>query len=150
MAKIDRICSIPECGNPVHIKSRGLCQAHYMRWVRYRDPVAGGPMQTKAPFGAPRKFLDAALEYAARDCLVWPFATDTDGYGVIKIDGRLRNVHRVICERAHGPSPTPKHEAAHDNFGRPCISEACVNPRHLRWATRTENEHDKRKHSRAA
>lgn len=33
-------CTI--CGHTVHCKSRGLCKAHYARWLRYGDPLGGG------------------------------------------------------------------------------------------------------------
>lgn len=33
------ICSIPECDRP--IKGRELCRAHYLRWWRYGDALAG-------------------------------------------------------------------------------------------------------------
>lgn len=34
-----RLCSIPDCGKPVYIKSRGWCKAHYSRWQKYGDPL---------------------------------------------------------------------------------------------------------------
>lgn len=53
-------------------------------------------------------------------------------------DGRMRTVTRVVCESVHGSPPTEKHEAAHS-----CGVRLCVNPTHLRWATKRENEADK-------
>lgn len=150
MAKTNPICSVAGCCNPVLVKVRMLCAAHNRRWYRYGSPTGCGPLQPHAPAGAPRRFLESALVTSSRDCLVWPFATDTDGYGVVKVDGELRNAHREVCKMAHGPAPTDKHEAAHDNAGRPCSSKACINPHHLRWATHIENEQDKRRHALAA
>lgn len=40
-----RICSIEGCDKPV--RARGWCQAHWLRWYRYGDPVSGGPMREK-------------------------------------------------------------------------------------------------------
>lgn len=34
-------CEIPDCGNPVRNKARGLCSRHYRRWQRHGDPLAG-------------------------------------------------------------------------------------------------------------
>jgi len=45
-------------------------------------------------------------------------------------------VHRIVCEQANGPPPTPKHEAGHlCQNGR----GGCVEPSHLKWMTRAEN-----------
>ena len=50
-------------------------------------------------------------------------------------------VARIMCEEAHGPPPSPKHDAAHDTPNG-CIGALCVNGEHLRWATRSENMWD--------
>jgi hypothetical protein len=42
-----------------------------------------------------------------------------------------------MCELAHGDPPSTKHEAAHS-----CGNHSCVNPRHLAWKTRSENQLD--------
>ena len=52
---------------------------------------------------------------------------------------------RVSLEVFVGP-PAPGQEAAHDP--ERCPYTDCVNPTHLRWASRTENEADKRHPSR--
>jgi hypothetical protein len=49
---------------------------------------------------------------------------------------------RLVLTWSAGPPPTPDHEAAHS-----CPdgeNSLCVNPTHLYWATREENEQDKR------
>lgn len=70
-------------------------------------------------------------------CLIWPHARTTDGYGVVRIDGQPRYVHRIACEQAHGPAAQAGLEAAHS-----CNTPACFNPHHLRWATSAENTAD--------
>jgi hypothetical protein len=62
-----------------------------------------------------------------------------DGSGARK----LCEVHRLICITFHGSPPSPKHEAAH--WDGDSTSNTADN---LRWATRVENEHDKRRHGR--
>ena len=37
------ICSIPDCGEPVLVKKRGLCRVHYNRWHRTGDPLLVRP-----------------------------------------------------------------------------------------------------------
>jgi hypothetical protein len=49
----------------------------------------------------------------------------------------MTKAHREMCRLAHGEPPTPKHEAAHS-----CGSHACINPNHLSWKTRSENQMD--------
>lgn len=87
-------------------------------------------------YGAPLRFIEVAVAHKSDDCLTWPFAKITAGYGTVGVEGVTRLAHRVVCERVHGPPPTPRHEAAH-NCGNGHL--ACINPRHLRWATHKEN-----------
>jgi hypothetical protein len=50
-------------------------------------------------------------------------------------------VHRLVCEAFHGPAPTSRHQAAHNDG-----SKSNNRPENLRWATAVENEADKRSH----
>jgi hypothetical protein len=94
-------------------------------------------------------FLEKAIEYKEDDCLIWPFGTNPSGHAVLnrleKINGS-RYVSRYICEKVYGPAPTKFHEAAHSNGNEACLSAACINPKHLRWATHQENIFDIIKH----
>lgn len=87
-------------------------------------------------------FLDKAITYDGDDCLIWPFGLLPDGYAslnrFIKHYG-TRVVSKVICIEVYGHPPTVKHEAAHS---KKCISRACINRKHLRWATSKENKAD--------
>lgn len=90
-------------------------------------------------------FLRAHLSYQGTDCVHWPYHTQIDGYGNLGYNGGgMKRAHRLMCELAHGKPPTPKHEAAHS-----CGVARCVNPKHLSWKTRSENEIDKRVHGTA-
>lgn len=128
-------CAVKGCDNPD--MARGLCRAHYLRWHKHGDPLAGRATMD----GEPLRFLeDVALNYASDECLVWPYSRDTNGYAKVAIDGNMRPVSRVLCERVHGNAPSPEYETAH-SCGRG--NDGCINPRHLRWATHTENIADK-------
>lgn len=130
-----RLCSIPDCGKP-H-RARGMCNAHYKRLSRHGDPTSGDTIR-----GNPRSFVeDVALTYQGRDCLIWPYAKDRKRYGRIWDGKRMVLTHRYICAMAHGSPPTDTHHAAHS-----CGNPSCVNPNHLSWKTKKENEADKLVH----
>ena len=129
-----RICSIDGCGKP-HL-ARGWCSAHYERWRKHRDPLAGGTSH-----GTPIEYLEnVVLPYNGDECLIWPFGRNSGGYGQIVLSRKRRIVSRVVCEREHGPPPTSKHEAAH-NCGKG--HEGCVSRKHLVWKTPKENAADR-------
>ena len=91
--------------------------------------------------GKVRPWLMGALETETADCMPYPFGAGKDGYGAVWEAGKMVRVNRWVCERAHGPAPTARYEAAHS-----CGFKRCVNKRHLRWATPKENEADKLVH----
>lgn len=70
------------------------------------------------------------------ECVEWPYAS-ASGYGVVWTGTRMNNVTRLSCEGAHGP-PFDGADTAHS-----CHNPLCMNPRHLRWATRSENQLDR-------
>lgn len=91
-------------------------------------------------------WLRANANHLDDACLIWPFSRDGgNGYGRLGFEGRNLWAHRVMCELANGPAPSSKHECAH-LCGRG--HDGCVNPRHLRWKTREENQADRYLHSR--
>jgi hypothetical protein len=117
-----KICTIEGCSAPV--KARGYCVKHHHRFLRHGDPLGGGTFR-----GAQAAWITDHALHQGEGCLMWPFS-------VIAAMASAR----MMCEAAHGPPPSPQHEAAHScGMGH----EGCMNPRHLRWATRVENQHDR-------
>jgi len=129
---MDTLCAIDGCGKPS--RKRGWCLAHYTRWQRHGNPLAG-----RTEVGEPRRFLEGVLAYTGNDCIAWPFARDDKGYGQISQGGRMRRVSRIVCTAIRGPAPSSSYEAAH-SCGNGHL--ACCTPRHLRWASHAENMAD--------
>jgi hypothetical protein len=130
-----RPCSIEGCVSPS--KARGWCSKHYQRWVRNQDPMK----TVVAAAGSARDWLTVHVGHEGDECLTWPYSRGAGGYashyGFVPA--------RVMCEMVCGKPPSPAHEAAHA-CGNGHL--ACVNPRHLRWATPKENSADRKLHGR--
>lgn len=66
-------------------------------------------------------------------CIEWEGAINSDGYGVVRLNGVLMLAHRVAYRLAKGPIPKGK-EVAHE-----CHNRKCRNPDHLHAQTHQEN-----------
>jgi HNH endonuclease len=66
-------------------------------------------------------------------CWLWTAYRDKNGYGWVRFRGKRQAAHRVSYEITFGESPGSV-EVDHR-----CINPSCVNPAHLRRATRKQN-----------
>lgn len=131
-----RTCTFGDCNKP--LKARGYCNGHYVRLMRYGAPDLGGTPKGEIP-----KWIDEHALFDGNECLIWPFFRNCYGYGNCQSINEENMAHRIMCSMGNGPAPTPDHEAAH-SCGRGHLG--CVNPKHLRWATRMENVADRIDH----
>lgn len=86
-------------------------------------------------------FIEHALTRETDDCIRFPFGLNGDGYANLRIGRQHAYGHVIVCQRAHGQKPLSDSLVAHS-----CRTPACVNKRHLRWATSAENAADQTKH----
>lgn len=139
------VCKVPECTDSSSWKDRGAygyCSRHYYRWKRYGDPLAG-----RTQPGQPMAYLyDTLSDLGAIDdneCLIWPYARNSAGYGHLSVDGKNKLAHRLACQAAHGEPTEDKNVAAH-KCGNGHLG--CFNPHHLRWDTSAGNSQDMATH----
>jgi hypothetical protein len=130
MAK--RICSIDDCDRSV--KTRGWCNVHYMRWWYHGDPLWTRP-STAERFWANVDKNGPIHPVLGTRCWLWT-GTTAKGYGRFSLDGKQVQAHRLSCQ--WGMGLFWEHFGG-DEVDHRCFNRACVNPKHLRPATRKQN-----------
>ena len=123
--------------------AKGLCMTHYgqMRKGRELTAIRSSLNATRRPRNASLgEVADSILRrcvLGSNGCLLWPGATSNKGYGVIRVDGKVRQTHAVVMEAIEGARPEGM-ETRHA-----CDIKRCCNPDHLSYGTPRENTRDK-------
>lgn len=132
-------CIVTDCSR-TSLK-RGMCNKHYLRWWRYGDALAG-----KTGHHDAKKLVSNLLQAPpTEECISLPFGRGGNGYGKLTVDGKSVGTHRYVCELVHG-SPDEGMLALH-SCGNGHLG--CVNPKHLRWGTYSDNYQDSVDHGTA-
>lgn len=84
------------------------------------------------PAKSPERYVEQDCGYAT-PCRIWQRATTSHGYGVERVDGRLRGAHVIEWEKENGPVPKGM------DLDHLCRQKPCVRPDHLEPVTRREN-----------
>ena len=84
----------------------------------------GIPMQVNSPF------------HPYGYCMVWKYGLNSDGYGILTIDGRQELAHRVAFIQTRGPIPENR------QINHLCNRPYCVQPSHLYAGTAQDNTDD--------
>lgn len=92
-----------------------------------------------------KKWVEDSLKIEQDECIIFPYYVN-NGYPRIHVRLGKRQydkiyANRFVCQMVYGPPPDENYQAAHS-----CGQSKCVNKRHIRWATRSENECDKVSH----
>lgn len=80
-----------------------------------------------------QRFWNKVIPEPNSGCWIWTAATNADGYGRFRIDGRKYQAHRVAYEASAGRI-NEGHEIDHT-----CRNTLCVNPAHLEQVTHLVN-----------
>jgi hypothetical protein len=88
--------------------------------------------------GEPLKWFFDHVNDETNECVIWPYANTgqiTHRYGFIKNFGET---HIMACKIRNGPKPFDEAEAIHS-----CCHTLCMNYRHLRWGSHSDNMQDR-------
>ena len=129
----DRTCTIGECEKP--LRCRGMCETHYSNMRKHGTPYA--PPRPRGP-RVPVADVIAARSRREGDCLIWTGGTDRKGYGELRTGGKTKKAHRLVWEIQNGEIPDG---IMLDHI---CHNKACIEVRHLRFATNQQNQMNRR------
>ena len=120
-------CSIEGCLRAVRCKQ--LCSVHYDRKRKHGDPH----FTTYIANDDVARFWSKVDK--SNECWLWLTATNLNGYGRFRLNGKTRLAHRVAYEFVVGEIPEGL------QLDHLCRVRLCVNPAHLEPVTCLKNNH---------
>lgn len=121
-------CAIEGCGRKV--RSRGWCNAHYLRWYFHGDPNAKYNQRDEPP--ADR--FATKLRPTATGCIEWTGTVTPKGYGLFYDGTKMVAAHRWAYQQTISPIPDGL------QIDHLCRNRRCVNVAHLEVVTAKENQ----------
>jgi len=121
-------CSVDACGRDHYAK--GFCRKHHSRFESNGDATT----VLKTPRDEPLRFIHEIK--ATDECIIWPYKHLSNGYGQLRINGRVVSAHRYSLEH-HSKESCEGWFVLHS-----CDDPRCVNPAHLRLGTALDNAND--------
>ena len=130
-----RRCSFERCGRRHH--ARGLCTGHWNQWRVGKDLVPLGNKTKTAGMSTEDRFWFYVDVRDYNGCWLWDGKSrtrpDERAYGVFRIGQQAVLAHRFAYELFTGEIPDGL------DIDHVCRRRLCVNPDHLRLATRKQN-----------
>lgn len=130
------------CERPA--RSRGLCNAHYKKLLKYGDPLAG-----ETNLRGQSKFYQWLVKIDIRDvdeCWPWTAGRNQKNYGMLGVNGGSVPAHRFGFEaifRPLEPGEVVDHTCHNTDpnclGGDTCEHRACQNPSHWGASSGVEN-----------
>ena len=120
-----RTCTVKGCDRK-H-EALGYCRMHYVRYKRT------GKVTRKTIL---ERFQEKYIAVPESGCLLWEGCFTSDGYGQLKVKGKMMKAHRVSWELHKGPIPGGL-QVCHK-----CDTPACVNPDHMFIGSDKDNTQD--------
>jgi hypothetical protein len=122
-----RTCSVDGCGGK-HL-AKGFCRAHYLRVYKHGS-LEKLTMRGESVIAR----IMAKVQILPNGCWVFTGCITENGYGHIRLEGRMRHTHAVTYEDKYGPIPDGLEP---DHFY--CDNKVCCNPDHVKPVTHQEN-----------
>lgn len=134
-------CSVAGCTGKFSAKT--YCRKHYRNFCLYGDPVKSLRKSGVGPTVEDRFWARVDKLSSPRGCWEWRGPVSSNGYGIIRVNGKSVGAHRAAWYYSYSEWPYPMLRHACDN-------RICVNPSHLTVGTHKENMQDLTNRNRQA